>query len=121
VGAFPVKRDTADLSALKQALRRLKAGRVLVVFPEGTRQVKGFADHAYAGIGFLAAKAGVPIIPALIEGTEEAFPRGAKKIKSAAVSVLFGKEIHIEGGSQYQEIAQQILESIKKLGDGSPN
>lgn len=116
VDAFPVKRDSADRGALKEAMRRVKAGRALALFPEATRQdTDGALAEPAAGIGFLAARLAVPVIPAFISGTEKALPRYAKFIRRARVSVSFGKQISMEGSPQYQDIASRIMEHIKHL------
>jgi len=122
VGVIPVKRDAADLSALKTALKNAKAGMGLALFPEGTRRTK---DNAFInpepGVGFLAAKLSLPVVPAFISGTYEAFPRGAKSIKLRKVRVRFGNQILIERGKPYHEISEMIMASIKQLQfrDGS--
>ena len=114
--AFPVKRKSADLGALKEAMRRLKNGEGLLVFPEGGRQTDVHLSQAEAGVGFLAAKSGVPVIPAFISGTDRAWPRNAKFIKVATkISVHFGKQIYIEGRMPYQDIARKIMENIRHL------
>ncbi|MEG0770265.1 MAG: lysophospholipid acyltransferase family protein [Clostridia bacterium] len=62
-GAFPVDRDKADITAIKTSLKILKNGDILGIFPEGTR-VKSQADgEANMGVGLLATKANVPILP----------------------------------------------------------
>lgn len=118
LGAFPVKRNSADRSALKEAMKRLKQGRGLLLFPEGTRQ--GASGNAavmpQAGVGFLAAKVGVPVVPAYINGTQAALPRGAKWIKPGSrVSVYFGEKIDIERRLPYHEFAQVIMAKIRQL------
>ena len=114
--AFPVKRKSADSGALKEAMRRLKNGEGLLVFPEGGRQTDVHLSAPEAGVGFLAAKSGVPVIPAFISGTDRAWPRNAKFIKVATnISVHFGKQIYIEGRMPYQDIARKIMENIRHL------
>lgn len=115
LGVFAVKRDSADLSALKDAMRRLNNGEALVIFPEGSRSVNGKFFQPQAGIGFLAAKLNVPVIPAFVKGTERALPKGAKFLKPAKISVCFGKEIPIERRMPYQDIARSIMENIRHL------
>lgn len=67
-GAFPVSRGTGDLGAIKAALAALKAGKVMAIFPEGTR-VKGDQTHsAKAGVALIAEKTGAPIVPVAIRG-----------------------------------------------------
>ncbi len=116
VDAFPVKRDSADKTALLEAMRRVKHGGALALFPEGTRQdSKTAPDKPQAGIGFLAAKLAVPVIPAFISGTEKALPKRARFIRKAEVSVSFGKQISIEGRMPYEDIAMRIMDDIRHL------
>lgn len=116
VGAFPVKRNSADLGALKEAMRRLKKGLPLTLFPEGSRQGGGvFSKDPQPGIGFLAAKLEIPVVPAFIKGTQAALPRGAKFIRRAKISVYFGKQINIERRLPYQDIALAIMKGIEDL------
>lgn len=118
LGAFPVKRDSADLSALKEAIKRLHKGNVLTMFPEGTRGFGGEIGQAHAGIGFLAAKLNVPVIPAFIKGTDVALPKGTKFIRPSEITVYFGKQIHIEKELSYQKIADKVMEKIEELREG---
>lgn len=114
-GAFAVRRNTADITALKEAMKRVNAGNGLLLFPEGSRK-EGSADlEPQAGIGFLAAKINALVIPVFISGTDKALPKGAKFIKAAKVSVTFGKQISIEKGMPYKEIAQNIMDNIRRL------
>ncbi|MBM3249816.1 MAG: 1-acyl-sn-glycerol-3-phosphate acyltransferase [Candidatus Omnitrophica bacterium] len=115
VRTFPLKRDTADLSAIKKALSFLDSGEPLVLFPEGSRRMEKVSDEPQPGIGFLAAKSGVPVIPACIKGTDEALPKGAKFIKPVKVTVHFGEQILIERGMPYQDIAKLIMERVRHL------
>jgi 1-acyl-sn-glycerol-3-phosphate acyltransferase len=112
---FPIKRDAVDLSALKEAMRRVKNGRALVVFPEGSRRSDDAPREPQPGIGFLAAKLNVPVIPAFVKGTEIALPKGTKSLRPAKISVYFGKQILIERRLPYQDIAQQIMANIRHL------
>lgn len=114
VRAFPVKRDSADISALKESLQRVRNGGGLVIFPEGSRK----ADRIFEpepGIGFLASKLNTPVVPVFVKGTEIALPKGAKFLKPAKISVHFGKQILIERGMPYQDIARLVMEKIRRL------
>ncbi|MFH0762539.1 MAG: lysophospholipid acyltransferase family protein [Candidatus Omnitrophota bacterium] len=117
VGVFPVKRNTADRSALREALKRLNRGKPLLLFPQGARK-NGLDDKAsipLAGVGFLAAKTNVAVIPAFIKGTDKALPKGAKYIKPGRICVCFGRQINIERRLPYQEITQLIMANIRQL------
>lgn len=114
-GAFPVKRRRADISALKEAMKRVNSGNALVIFPQGSRDYDLEASEPQAGVGFLASKIDVPVIPVFIRGTEKALPKGARFIRHAKVSVCFGRQISVGRRMSYQEIAQQIMDSIRYL------
>jgi len=69
--AIWVDRFNADLGALRTTLSRLKRGQVLVMAPEGTRSKTGELDYARPGASYLAVKAGVPILPVGVVGTQD--------------------------------------------------
>ena len=66
-----VDRFNADMGAVREALRRLHKGGVLTLAPEGTRSKTGALIKGWAGASYLAAKAGAPIIPVALVGTED--------------------------------------------------
>jgi len=120
VGVIPVKRNQADLSALKKGLRAVHNGEGLGLFPEGTRRSPQTAYvNPEPGVGFLADKGNVPVIPAFIKGTEIALPRGARQLRLCRIKVRFGEQILIERGKPYQEIAEMIMASVKKLSNNN--
>lgn len=114
VGAFPIIRDSADASALKEAIRRLKSKEALLIFPEGTRS-KDASVRPQGGIGFLAEKAHVPVVPAFIGGTDKALPKGARFVKLTQVTVRFGQQISFERREPREDIAKSIMASIGRL------
>ena len=86
-----VDRFGADMTAVRSALRRLKAGGVMVVAPEGTRSVTGSLIEARSGAGFLAAKSGAPILPTALTGCEDfAMKASLRRFRRAPVLVVFG-------------------------------
>jgi 1-acyl-sn-glycerol-3-phosphate acyltransferase len=70
-GAFPVRRGEMDIGAIREALNLLQSGHPVVLFPEGTRARAGALGQAYAGVGYLAARAGCPVLPVAIVGSEK--------------------------------------------------
>ncbi len=122
VNAFPLKTETADLKALRWAIGALKAGGVVTIFPEGGRTTDGELDEPLKGVGFIAAKANVPIIPVFIEGSNKALPVNSKFIRPKKIKVYFGQPIKLEEFNLqtehpdlYQRIAQRTMEKISKL------
>lgn len=94
LNAFPVKRDTADVRAVRETLRRLKRGQVVLTFPEATRTCDGSVGPMRAGVVLLARKARVPIIPLLILGAFESWPRGAKLPRPHPVLVAYAEPVY---------------------------
>lgn len=76
LGAFPVRRGLADRTAIRTALALLESGEVVGIFPEGTRSKSGTLGRAEPGMGMIAVKAGVPVVPAAITGTNQIFSDG---------------------------------------------
>ncbi len=116
--AFPVKRGRLDVRALKVALSIVKRGKLLCIFPEGTRAPKGKFLKPKWGAGMIALKAGVPVIPCLIEGSEDVLPKGSRFLKPANVRVRFGAPFNIDledRKENYQKAADLIMERIKEL------
>jgi 1-acyl-sn-glycerol-3-phosphate acyltransferase len=92
-GAFPIQRDGIGAQGLKETLRRLKNGGIVTLFPEGTRTSDGELAEMKSGIAMLAAKARVPILPAAIVGTFEAWPKSRIYPVPHPLSVHFGEPI----------------------------
>jgi len=76
LGAFPIQREGMGASGMKETLRRLRSGGVVVLFPEGTRSRDGEPAPLKSGVAVLTARAGVPVVPVGIAGTFRAWPRG---------------------------------------------
>ena len=68
VGGFPIQREGIGASGMKETLRRLKAGGIVALFPEGTRSPDGELGPLKPGIAVLAARVGVPVVPAGVAG-----------------------------------------------------
>ncbi len=115
LGAFPIKRESADLGALKEAIARLKRGKPVLVFVEGTRRIGNTKPTAQSGVGFIAVKANVPVIPVYIEGTQNVMPPRSKFFKRNPVTVRFGPAVSFDVTESYDVIAQKILDDIYVL------
>jgi len=93
LNAYPVKRNEADISAIKESLRRLKNGQVIVLFPEGTRTPDGKIHPLLPGLGAIAKKARVPIVPTLIDGIYQLWPRHQPIPAPGDVVIEYGEPI----------------------------
>ena len=115
LGAFPVKREEADFGALKEAIKRLKGGKPVLIFIEGTRRISDEPSKAQPGVGFLAVKANVPVIPVYIEGTQKVMSPGCKKLTRHPVHVRFGPPVQFNPQAPYEVISDTILQHIYKI------
>jgi 1-acyl-sn-glycerol-3-phosphate acyltransferase len=119
--AFPVVRHTADRAALRRSFDLLKAGHVLIIYPEGTRtETEGLAEPE-PGAGFIAQKAGCPILPVALTGTRECFPKGAHWPRRVPVTIRFGKPFLVQqrrpNGRRvtHEEASEAIMLAIAEL------
>jgi 1-acyl-sn-glycerol-3-phosphate acyltransferase len=93
LGAFPVHRGTADRDALQACTDIVTGGSPLVMFPEGTRCSGPVVEELFDGTAFVAARAGVPIIPMGIGGSEAMMPKGAKFLHPSRLVLVIGDPI----------------------------
>ncbi len=97
VDAIFVDRYQADFPVLKEVLKRLKAGGVLIISPEGTRSKTGSLLPGQPGTAYLAAKSGVPVLPVSIIGSEDRLVMpNLKRLRRSPVRVIFGEPIVFE-------------------------
>jgi len=93
MGAFPVKRGTADRESMKNAEEVLNQGQALVLFPEGTRQEGDAVGTLMDGAMFLATRCQVPVIPVGLGNTEKALKKGAKLPRPVKTTIVIGEPI----------------------------
>jgi 1-acyl-sn-glycerol-3-phosphate acyltransferase len=117
LNAFPVKRGTADLGAIKETLRRLKAEKVVLTFPEGTRTLDGSVGEMRAGVVLLARKARVPIVPMVILGAFRAWPRTARLPRPHPVMVAYAPPVypHLHPDWSDDACVQAIRSAVLRL------
>ncbi len=76
VYAFPIKRGNADRHAIRYALQIMDEGKVLGIFPEGTRKKPGQVEHTQAGAALIALRSGAPVLPVACIGSDRTVPCG---------------------------------------------
>ncbi len=107
--AFPVNRGKVDRTAFRTALKRLKEGEIVGIFPEGTRSTDGNLRKGLAGAGFFALKGGVDVIPCAII-SEYKIGRPTK--------VVYGEPIPMEPFRERKASAQEVSDFImEKIGE----
>lgn len=124
MGAYPVKRGAADRAALRQSMEYLKRGRIITIFPEGTRSENGSLGKAEKGFALIAKQTGAPIVPVAVQGTELVLPRGSKRIHRHRVTLVVGTPITaseilaespVKGSDALDYIGSVVMERIAQL------
>lgn len=123
VETIPVERDSGDIGAIKRVLQALAENRAIVLFPEGTRSPDGQLQKVKPGVGLLACKSGVPVVPCRIYGSFVAFGKGAALPRfGSPVTIVFGPPIApgdyddpSAGKARYEQAAQRIMARIAAL------
>jgi 1-acyl-sn-glycerol-3-phosphate acyltransferase len=120
MGAIPLKRNTADMSSLKAAINVLKEGKVLLMFPEGTRNKGSKLGVPKKGFIFISTKAKAPILPTGLAGTEIAMPKGSRVVKPTHIVIVFGKPIKVWevfnpiDKDYYDKAANYVMKEIER-------
>jgi len=112
LNSFPVRRASADMTAMKEAIRRLRAGAALVIFPEGTRTKDGSIGPLLPGPVLLAKRAGVPIVPVFVSGAFESWPRNRPLPRPGYVTVRYGEPLTVEQVEAWPE--QRIIDELRE-------
>jgi 1-acyl-sn-glycerol-3-phosphate acyltransferase len=117
-GSFPVRRGEADVEAIETAIRLCKEGRVMAMFPEGTRRRKGLRKkhlpRPHTGAARIALAAGVPLVPAAIRGMDRLSRLGPLRVLFGAPIPLDDlKELHSREASQ--EGTARLWAEIQRL------
>jgi 1-acyl-sn-glycerol-3-phosphate acyltransferase len=124
LNGIPIRRGGVNWKVFQEIADLLKKGEVVVIYPEGGINITGDLKKLKPGIGMLVAMTGVPVIPALIKGTEKALPVGAKWIRRHPVTVFFGNPIDFgpqlnqENGKHremYEQISSEVMVGFRQL------
>jgi 1-acyl-sn-glycerol-3-phosphate acyltransferase len=117
-GAFPVRRGEGDLAAIRRAADLVRAGEIVVMFPEGTRRKKGLRKkheaRAHTGAARIALSAEAPLVPAAISGTDRLSRLGPLRVAYGSpvpLDDLAGTEIK----QASREATDRLMAAIGRL------
>ena len=124
MGAIPVPAGGGKgaAPALRAALRKLRAGELIGVFPEGGVRADGESDVVFPGAAMLSVRGRAPIIPVAIRGSGAAWPRGCRLPRPAAVSVEIGAPIpppDVESPAATEEMIRTVRRVLRESGEGA--
>jgi 1-acyl-sn-glycerol-3-phosphate acyltransferase len=118
-----VDRYNADIHAIRETLRRLQQGQVFTITPEGTRSRSGNLIAAKPGGIYLAWKAGVPVLPVALTGTEDALVvQRLKRFKRLQIRIVAGQPFSLpqqvkgkERDAALQQYSDEVMCRIAAL------
>jgi len=122
IAVFPVTRGEPDLGAIKKALRLLKVGRPVVIFPEGGRVETAELGEAELGVGMLAARSKVSVLPVYVGGSHKVLSKQSESVHFTPIEVCIGKPLKMEYDKNvskkkeaYKEFSNKVMERIAQL------
>lgn len=114
--AFPVRRYRVDPQAVRVLLRRLEAGRVVCIYPEGERSWDGTLQPFRRGTLRVLLRAGVPVIPVGIDGAFDVLPRwGKRSRRDRTVYIRFGRPLLLEEQRDREKREAAVPELERRL------
>lgn len=113
-GALPVPRESAaPKRALDVCLQALERGRALILFPEGTRSHDGRLQPLRRGIALLARRTGAPVIPVLVAGSHQAWPRYRWLPRRSGVRLFFGNPIRFSEDESSDSFMERLATAFR--------
>jgi 1-acyl-sn-glycerol-3-phosphate acyltransferase len=114
LNAFPVRQGTGDVGAVKETIKRLQEGHLLNIFPEGTRSDDGEIGKIESGAALVVRRANVPVVPVVIDGSFQAWPRHAKLFHSHPIRIMYGPPMDLSN-MKAVEITTKIDKALRTM------
>jgi long-chain acyl-CoA synthetase len=113
--AFPLpQREAGARQTLRYIGDILEDGFSVLIFPEGRRSQDGTVDRFRPGIGMIASRLAVPVVPVRIDGLQNVLPPGWRMARPGRVRVVFGKPLTLTG-DDYEALARQVEDAVRGL------
>jgi 1-acyl-sn-glycerol-3-phosphate acyltransferase len=124
--AIPIDRDGLGLSGLRESLRRLKRGEIVLIFPEGTRTPDGSVRPLQPGFCALARRGKAVLLPVGLDGAYDAWPRSAKLPRRSSIHICVGEPLgqtqirDLDDDSLVRELERRIRRCHERARAGRP-
>ena len=128
IDTIPIRPGSPDVEALKRAVQTLKGGESVLIFPEGGRSRTGQLIRGHKGAAFIGKKAGVPMVPIALTGTEKFLPinetnMGGESVRRATVTLTVGRPFRVdellpdlpEGADERQAMVDAMMLRVAEL------
>jgi 1-acyl-sn-glycerol-3-phosphate acyltransferase len=117
LNSIPVKRGEPGLSTMKKVISSLREGYGVCLFPEGTRTHDGKIAAFKPGFGLLCRRGNAAIVPVMIDGAFECWPRFKKIFSRGSVVVWYGKAITVEEAKNMgdRELAKTVTNRLRRM------
>ncbi|HSU65921.1 MAG TPA: lysophospholipid acyltransferase family protein [Tepidisphaeraceae bacterium] len=110
LGAFPVRQGAGDVGAMRETIARLQEGHALNVYPEGSRTENGQLQPIEKGVALVIRKAKVPVVPVVIQGSYDAWPKCRKIFRPHPIQVYYGQPVDFSSLDR-----EQVIQTIDRL------
>jgi 1-acyl-sn-glycerol-3-phosphate acyltransferase len=118
VNAIPVRRGQADIASIRAILEKLKQGRGVCLFPEATRTSDGKISPLKGGFTLLSRRGQAPVLPVLIDGAFECWPRHKKIFKiGSKITISYGKPVSAGqiADMEDEQFAGFLTDTLRKM------
>lgn len=117
VNVIPIGRDKADLATIRAIIARLVQGEAVCLYPEATRTSDGLIVPFKAGFGLLCRRSGAAVVPVLIDGAFECWPRHKKLFVPGRITLWYGKTLDAETVRTMtnEELADYLTATLRQM------
>jgi len=120
VRAVPVERASPTPASIRSVLDLIRSGAAMAIFPEGTRGNGVSLGKGKAGMGMLALRAGVPVVPLYIQGSGRVLPRSARLPRPGKIRLFYGAPLVFPrpdrpARADYEEVSRKVIDAIARL------
>ncbi len=117
VGAIPIERASINRQTIDMAVKLLRGGWSMVIYPEGGRSADGWGHEFRPGAAYLARQAGVPVVPVHIRGTFDIMRKGRVWPRRARSVINFGRPLYFASEDNNRRFTRKMQQAVEVLAD----